>query len=84
MNNEILIAEAMDFLRSFGIRPYRTSPYQIKFGPINYWPCRGTIAVDGAPKGRSRGLRALGDFAQAYMHDADPATFRALLARGDR
>jgi hypothetical protein len=54
--------DAMDELTGAGIRFARKSPYQLKIGPWNYYPSKGTIHRDGDKKAlKARGLRALLD-----------------------
>ena len=69
MDNEKLVAEALCFLEDLGIDASRPSPYHVKFGRVNYWPCKGTIMLDGEPRSTERGLQALGTVAQAYLRD---------------
>lgn len=71
MDNEKLVAEAMSFLSELGINADRPSPYHVKFGRLNYWPCKGTIMFDGEPRLKERGLQALGDVVRAYLHQRD-------------
>jgi hypothetical protein len=40
--------QATDYLDHEGIRYFQPSEYQIKVGRYNFWPCSGTICLDGA------------------------------------
>lgn len=56
-DNERKMKSALDRLQTERINHRRTSPFQIKVGPYNFYPGRGTIFVDGEIKARSqRGL----------------------------
>jgi len=62
-------------------------PYQIKIGPINFWPGRGTITVDGeVGKRQEKGLDGLRSLFLSVQ--TDPVRFQlqpsfiGLLRRG--
>jgi hypothetical protein len=48
--------EAIAALIDLGVRVQRTSKFQLKVGPINFWPNRGTITIDGKPPLKEKGL----------------------------
>jgi hypothetical protein len=50
--------EAVIALENLGIRPLRTSMFQLKVGPLNFWPGRGTITQDHHPPISEKGLDA--------------------------
>lgn len=59
MAHESLI-QATDWLDAKGVYYRHLPPSQLKIGPINYWPCTGTITVDNEPAKRvGRGLQGL-------------------------
>lgn len=47
-------------MEDLGLYTENPVPSQIKIGPVNYWPEKGTIFIDGyAKKERMKGLKAL-------------------------
>ncbi|MDD4911062.1 MAG: hypothetical protein PHP57_02095 [Sideroxydans sp.] len=51
-NAAIAMAEAVAWLNQNGIRFESLPPYQLKIGPLNFWPRRGTITFDGEDQKR--------------------------------
>lgn len=59
-NAAIAMAEAVAWLNQNGIRFESLPPYQLKIGPLNFWPVRGTITFDGEDQKRpEKGLDGL-------------------------
>jgi hypothetical protein len=59
-NTAIAMAEAVAWLNQNGIRFESLPPYQLKIGPLNFWPGRGTITFDGEDQKRpEKGLDGL-------------------------
>lgn len=60
---DLALEDAMAWLDTKGITYLFKKPYQLKIGPINFWPGRGTITVDGEtgkrPEKGLDGLRTL-------------------------
>jgi hypothetical protein len=44
---DLAMKEAKDWLDAQGIPYLFREPHQLKIGPVNFWPGRGTITVDG-------------------------------------
>lgn len=65
---DLAMKDAIDWLNAQGIR-FLPKPGQLKIGPINFWPGRGTITVDGdagkRPENGLEGLKSLLDAAKA-------------------
>jgi len=49
---------AISELEEKGVKLVRTSRFQLKVGPFNFWPDSGTITRDGHPPLAKRGLEA--------------------------
>lgn len=64
------MTEAVAWLNQNGIRFEFLPPYQLKIGPLNFWPRRGTITFDGEDQKRPEkgldGLAAVLDSDQMY------------------
>lgn len=54
--------EALDWLRAHQLRHRPLTAYQVKIGPVSYFPGKGTIFIDQEPRRRpDTGLDALAD-----------------------
>lgn len=79
-NAAIAMAEAVAWLNQNGIRFESLPPYQLKIGPLNFWPGRGTITFDGEDQKRpEKGLDGLmllleSDRMYGYRHYWQPLT----------
>lgn len=70
--NTLQMACALERLRAERIRHQQTSEYQIKVGPYNFYPGKGTIFVDGEEKVRTeRGLDSFVDLLRK-LKDRNP------------
>ena len=57
MNRDASMNAALERLRAERVHHKQTSDFQIKVGPYNFYPGKGTIFMDRAPKARpERGL----------------------------
>lgn len=64
--------EAMRVLDSKKIRFARVTEHQLKVGPLNYYPTKGTITLDGGPVVSARGIDAFLRLAEAVQDGSDP------------
>lgn len=75
--------QAQSWLDSMGIIYQYLPPYQLKIGPLNFWPRRGTITFDGEDQKRpEKGLDGLAlllesDRMYGYRHYWQPLTEEA-------
>jgi hypothetical protein len=66
--------QALDRLRAEGIRYKQTSNFQIKVGPYNFYPGKGTIFMDREVEARvERGLNSFIDIVSKLRDRKPPA-----------
>ena len=58
-NDTPLMRQAVLYLKNSSIEFIRPTAHQLKIGPINFYPDRGTIQLDGERARKERGLDAL-------------------------
>ena len=49
---------AINWLLSQGLPVKRCTVHQIRVGPLNFWPERGTFNIEASPRAAAKGLRA--------------------------
>lgn len=60
--------KAVEALKDHGALIARPSEYQLKIGPLNYWPGTGKITMDSGSKITARGLDSLLDMLPRRPH----------------
>lgn len=65
------LQDALDKLKTAGIRHRQTSPYQIKAGTYSLYPAKGTIYRDGDPSKLE--LKGVNDFIALVKREIDSA-----------
>lgn len=58
-NDPSAMTEAINWFLARGLRVRRVSPFQLKFGRLNYYPTQGTMNYDSQERLRSNGLKGL-------------------------
>lgn len=60
--------EAITWLEDRGISYKLFRPHQLKIGAINFWPCRGTITIDGEIEKRAaKGISGLFEILKPFL-----------------
>lgn len=58
-NDPVAMTKAVDWCQANGHHVRRTSAFQLKFGPINFYPQTGTIYLDGGHTLDKKGFEVL-------------------------
>ncbi len=60
---------AIDWIESARLPLIRKTMAQLKIGPLNFYPDKGTFHFEGAPAGREKGLRAFKIAVHAWQEE---------------